>query len=190
MVFRLLSTLPGLSSLVGARPQPPEALAYERIVDAARLPVFYATLGVPDTVEGRFDMLTLHVFLVLRRLRGLGAKEARFSQSLFDAMFQDMDDSMRELGVGDLRVGKKVRELAEMFYGRSAAYEAALEADDMAALADALSRNVFDEEGAAGAPAIAAYVKRSIAALGDTAVEDLLAGQMPFPHPETEGTMS
>ena len=94
---------------------------------AARHPVAYAEWGVPDTLDGRFDMITLHTFLVLDRLKG---EDRAFRQELVDEFFRDMDRSLREMGVGDLSVGKKVRKMAEVFYGRLAAYDKALAGPD------------------------------------------------------------
>src|SRR3989304_1024649 len=115
---------------------------YETIVVQARRTEFYATLGVPDTVSGRFDMVALHTFLALRRLRvdGLAprrpraagtddegaAKRRALAQALLEVMFDDMDASLRELGVGDLGVGRRVRTMAEGVYGRAAAFQAGL----------------------------------------------------------------
>jgi cytochrome b pre-mRNA-processing protein 3 len=95
-------------------------------VAAARQEVFYARWAVPDTVDGRFDMIALHLFLVLERLKGEGQAVEDFRQVLTDTFFQDMDRSLREMGVGDISVGKKVRKMAEAFYGRVQAYAAAL----------------------------------------------------------------
>ena len=132
------------------RPCQPERSVYEAIVAAARHPVFYAEWGVADTLDGRFDMISLHTFLVLDRLKGA---EQTFRQELVDEFFRDMDRSLREMGVGDVSVGKKVRKMAEVFYGRVAAYDAAL-AGQRDALEAALARNVFpDEPAGAGAPA-------------------------------------
>lgn len=133
---------------------------YEIIVAQARRPEFYAVLGVPDTVSGRFDMVALHVFLALRRLRGgdAGKEKGRaLAQAVLEVFFDDMDASLRELGVGDLGVGRRVQGMAEGFYGRAAAFEAALGQSE-AALAATLKRNVYG--GAEpGAPLLAAMVR-------------------------------
>src|SRR5436305_13961508 len=115
----------------------PEQRVYEAIVAAARHPRPYAEWAVPDTVDGRFDMISLYLFLVLDRLRGA---EAPFRQRLTDAFFADMDRSLREMGVGDLSVAKKIRKMAESFYGRIAAYDRAM-TEGADALAAALARN-------------------------------------------------
>ncbi|MCW3473951.1 ubiquinol-cytochrome C chaperone family protein [Limobrevibacterium gyesilva] len=116
---------------------------YGAAVAAARDPYFYTGLGVPDTLDGRFDLVGLHAFLVIRRLQGLPEPGPALAQALFDAMFNDMDVNLREMGVGDLAVGKKVRAMWEAFHGRAAAYQAAMKAGDSGALAAALERNVW-----------------------------------------------
>jgi cytochrome b pre-mRNA-processing protein 3 len=113
---------------------------YGEIVAAARQPAFYADWQVPDTPLGRFEMVSLHVFLVLRRLRG---GTSPLAQELTDEFFKDVDHSIRELGVGDMGVPKRMKKLARMFYGRVASYDAALDAGDLDALAAALQRNVM-----------------------------------------------
>lgn len=147
---------------------------------AARRPAFYARWGVADTLDGRFDMIALHSYLVLDRLKGV---EPRFRQELVDEFFRDMDYSLRELGVGDLSVGKKVRKMAEVFYGRVAAYDAAL-AGEADALAAALGRNVFpDEPGAAGAAPLAAYVRDQRRHLAAQDAKAIAGGQVSFREP-------
>ena len=116
---------------------------YSEAVRAARDPVFYTALGVPDTLDGRFDLIGLHVFLVIDRLRGDAPPGPAVAQAVFDAMFNDMDFNLREMGVGDMSVSKRNKEMWEAFHGRSMAYEAALASDDPAALAQALRRNVW-----------------------------------------------
>jgi cytochrome b pre-mRNA-processing protein 3 len=112
---------------------------YAAIVAAARQPKFYADWRVPDTIDGRFDMMVLHVFLVLERLKTIGADAAPLAQALTDRFFAEMDAALREVGVGDLSVGKKVRKMAEAFYGRVSAYSSA----DADGLKDAIARNIF-----------------------------------------------
>ena len=92
----------------------------------ARDPAFYAQASAPDTVEGRFELYMMHVILLAMRLRGQGAQAAETSQVMFDAFLRGLDDAMREMGVGDLSVGKKMRKLGEAFYGRAKAYAAAV----------------------------------------------------------------
>ena len=100
---------------------------YGRAVEQARLPHLYRELQVPDTVEGRFEAYSMHVFLLLDRLRGQGPQAAETSQVLFDTYLGGLDDALREMGIGDLSVGKKMRKLGEAFYGRVKSYEAALQ---------------------------------------------------------------
>ncbi len=127
------------------------------IVAQARSPAFYRGYGVPDTVEGRLDMIMLHLVLVLRRLNQGQRCRRRWppaGQQLFDRFCQDMDDNFREMGVGDLTVPKEMRRVAEAFYGRAKAYESALEADDAArARGGARPQCVRRRGAAAGRPA-------------------------------------
>src|SRR5215469_7862288 len=134
------------------------AALYGTIVAQARAAPFYRDYAVPDTVNGRFEMVVLHVVLVLRRIGSKG-EGRQLGQALFDWFCRDMDGSLREMGVGDLAVPKKMRKIGEAFYGRQAAYAAALDAMDASALAAVLERNVFGEgaTGARGAVALAAY---------------------------------
>jgi cytochrome b pre-mRNA-processing protein 3 len=134
---------------------------YVAAVAAAREPYFYDRLGVADSLDGRFDLVGLHVFLLIRRLRALPGEAARgpaAAQALFDAMFSDMDHNLRELGVGDLTVGKRVRAMWEAFHGRCTVYETALAEGDRAGLAAALARNVWRGEAPEGAPATLARI--------------------------------
>src|SRR5271167_3462302 len=124
---------------------------YGAIVAQARLPVFYMLYGVEDTVEGRFELIVLHLVLLIRRLarretENAGAQrtfDPALGQPLFDAFCRDLDDNLREMGVGDLAVPRKMRGFGEAFYGRQAAYEAALAAADAHELEKALARNIF-----------------------------------------------
>lgn len=153
---------------------------YGQIVDQARNPWFYAECGAPDTPEGRFELLTIHVYLVLQKLKSHGDSAAALSQKIFDAFFENMDASLREMGVGDLSVGKRIRAMAEAFYGRVGAYEAAITEGGHEALHNALSRNVFEEEQASGAPSLAKYILASKEVLGQTPIETIMAGEIAF----------
>lgn len=158
---------------------------YGAAVAQARLPVFYLVGAVPDTLDGRFDLLALHVFLVLRRLRVGGAAAADLAQSVFDLMFADMDSNLREIGVGDLSVGRKVKTMAEALMGRIAAYDPGL--TDHEVLAEALRRNLY--RGAAIEPAAVQFVARYVsAAANDLALQDtaaLLDGRILFVDPQS-----
>ncbi|NNE40503.1 MAG: ubiquinol-cytochrome C chaperone [Marinicaulis sp.] len=158
-----------------------EAL-YERAVAQARSPALYTEVGVPDTVEGRFEMVTLHVFMILRPLRGEDNKAADIAQKLFDVMFQNMDDSLRELGVGDMSIARKIRTMSENFYGRAGAYDEALKgAAKPDALAHALGRNIFSNEDASQSVQLAAYVRRAVADVDAQDQSRLATGIVNFP---------
>lgn len=116
---------------------------YGAAMAAARDPFLYGTLHVADTLDGRFDMLCLYVGLLIRRLQRESAPATDLAQAVFDAMFCDMDVSLREMGVGDLSVGRRVRSMWEALHGRSLAYGKAIDAGDASALAAALARNVW-----------------------------------------------
>ena len=111
---------------------------YNACVLQARQPEFYSAFGVPDTVDGRFDLLLLHVFMLMHRLD----HEADAKQELFDLMFADMDRSLREMGVGDMSISRKIKPMISAFYGRGQAYQRALDADDTT-LAATLRRNLY-----------------------------------------------
>jgi cytochrome b pre-mRNA-processing protein 3 len=164
------------------------ALAYRRVVEQARLPVFFTAFGVPDTLDGRFELLCLHAFLYLHRLKREGRAAARLGQAFFDAMFADLDRGLRELGTGDLSVGREVKRMARGFYGRIRAYEEGLAADDPTLYA-ALARNLYGTAPAAAdaVVAIAAYLRREAAALARQPAEELLAGRVEFGSPEGPG---
>lgn len=153
---------------------------YGAIVAAARHPVPYADWQVPDSLDGRFDMIAIHAFLALDRLKG---GNADFRQALVDELFADMDRSLREMGVGDISVGKKVRKMAEVFYGRIAAYDKAL-LEAPQALEAALARNVFPDGAPPGSAAkLADYVRHSRDRLALQPAGDLLEGRIAFPEP-------
>lgn len=164
------------------RPQPlasKAALLYEAIVARARDPLFYNHGGVPDTLDGRFEMVALHCYLVLRRLRAAGPAAEEAGQALVDALFADLDANLRELGAGDLGVGKRVKRMAAGFYGRVAAYDRG-QADGT--LAEALRRNLFGTVPATSSQteAMADYVSRAGAVLAAQPLETILAGHPSF----------
>ena len=146
------------------------------IVTQAREPLFYRDFGVPDTVNGRFDLLLLHLWMVLRRLRGK-CGGCRLAQALFDRFCEDMDANLREMGVGDLTVPKRMQAFGEAFYGRAAAYDLALTAG-ADALARALSRNILNGEANENARRLAVYAENAIAALAKLDDATLLAASM------------
>jgi cytochrome b pre-mRNA-processing protein 3 len=154
---------------------------YGMIVAQAREPLFYAGLGVPDTVNGRFDMVLLHLWMVLRRLRPVEGG-AGLSQALFDHFCGDMDDNLREMGVGDLTVPKRMQKFGEAFYGRAAAYDLALDAGDEA-LAQALCRNILDGRDIGRGRLLAAYADAAISGLAGLEDASILNGSWKFPSP-------
>jgi cytochrome b pre-mRNA-processing protein 3 len=154
---------------------------YSAAVAAARDPFLYEALGVPDTLDGRFDAIGLHVFLLIRRLNTGGELGQPMAQAVFDAMFIDMDINLREMGVSDLSVGKRNRAMWEAFHGRAAAYTEAW--DDPIAFPAAIARNVW--RGAAppvdGAPETLARIARAQAAhIDQQATDELLRGEVRF----------
>jgi cytochrome b pre-mRNA-processing protein 3 len=161
---------------------------YGAIVAQARAPVFYADLAVPDSLSGRFDMMVLHVYLVYRRLASDPGTRA-VGQELFDRFCADMDGTLRERGVGDLAVPRKMRAIGEAFYGRARVYDAALAAVDDAALVAALEKNVFgDGPGLAGqGRRLAVYVRRTEADLADVSGEAIVGGSLVFRQPAQAG---
>ena len=154
---------------------------YEVAIGQARQPAFYAVLAAPDTVEGRFELYTMHVVLLLHRLKGQGAVAAETSQALFDTYLQALDHALREMGVGDLSVGKKMRKLGEAFYGRAKAYQAALEGGDRTALAALIGRTIYAGDTAGAADQLAGYVDRSAARLATLPLDDVLAARLAWP---------
>ena len=162
---------------------------YQNIVEQTRQPAFFRHCGVPDSLDGRFDLLVLHVFLVLHRLKRDRAQTTDLAQALFDVLFRDMDASLRELGAGDIGIGRRIKKMMEGFYGRVAAYEPALEAPGQA-LEEALARNLFGRHDAdpAGLAALAGYVRREAAALGRQETAALLGGEVAFGPAPRPGT--
>jgi cytochrome b pre-mRNA-processing protein 3 len=159
-----------------------EAL-YGMIVAQARSPAFYRGYGVPDTVTGRFEMIVLHLVLLLRQMRAAGAGAA--GQRVFDRFCRDIDDNFREMGVGDLAVPKEMRKVAQAYYGRAKAYEAALDGGDCAALAAAVGRNVFGAaEPSVGARRLATYIREAVRCLASGPPEEWAGGRLGFPDPE------
>ncbi len=156
---------------------------YGAIVAQARQPDFYRSMGVPDTVEGRFDLLVLHMHLVNQRLSGFGEAGTALGQELLDHFFEDMDASLREIGIGDLKVPKKMRTLAEAYLGRSALYAAAIAKGDQPALASAIARNILAGAEASRAAPLSAYTIEAAKVLGTQPLERYLAGEMAFPGP-------
>ncbi|MGG5885508.1 ubiquinol-cytochrome C chaperone family protein [Falsiroseomonas sp. HC035] len=174
----------GLLGLLGRKPHERAGFdLYTAAVTAARQPGFFEA-GVPDTLDGRFDIVSLHVALLIHRLRRDADPDGpKLAQAVFDAMFSDMDINLREMGVGDLVVGKRVKRMWEAFHGRAAAYEAAVDASDRAALAEALTRNIWRGEQPAGgaAAALADHVLAVTEGLAAQPIATLKRGRAAFP---------
>jgi cytochrome b pre-mRNA-processing protein 3 len=154
---------------------------YNRIVERARDPIFFVEWGVPDTLDGRFEMLAMHAFLVLNRLKADPEITEDFAQDLFDTMFADLDRGLREMGATDIGVGRHVKLMARGLYGRLVAYERGLNADDDA-LEDALRRNLYGTIDSKPAQLQTAklYLRRQVAALKNVPVANFVAGEVPF----------
>lgn len=157
---------------------------YRQIVAASRQPVFYSEWDVADTPLGRFEMISLHLFLFLHRIRGGNDALKRTAQDVTDTFFTDVDHSLRELGIGDMGVPKRMKKLAQMFYGRADAYGKAIDAEDAVSLEAALCRNVMPEAKSwPAAKELSDYVisaNRQLAALDE---QTLLTGEIRFPQP-------
>ncbi len=158
---------------------------YCAIVAQARQPVFYADFLVPDTIDGRFDLIVAHAVLYFRRMRGEGKDASEFSQNVFDLFFQDMDASLREMGVSDTRVPRKVKVMGEAFYGRADAYMPSLESGDSDELAQALGRNIYtDAPEPVAQKRLALYMLEAGRRLESLSIKELTDGKIDWPDPE------
>ncbi len=153
------------------------------IVAAARRPALYETLGAPDRLAGRFELLTLHVGLVLRQLVAIGGLGHDIAQDLVNSVFLHFDDTLREMALSDVSVSKRLKKIKQAFYGRNAAYAAALDSGSLPELESALARNVLGApSGAVEARALAEYVASVDAALAKAPLEDFATGRFRFPE--------
>jgi cytochrome b pre-mRNA-processing protein 3 len=178
MIFNLFRRAPREADTI--------ASLYGTIVAQGRAPDFYQSYGVPDTVNGRFEMIVLHAVLLLRRLDAGPEPSRRLGQSVFDMFCSDMDGNLRELGVGDLAVPRTMRRIGEAFYGRQQAYAAALDSADDRLLAAALARNVLGSpESVVGAERLARYVTAAVHCLADQDEAALGHGHVAFPAPDS-----
>lgn len=169
------------------KPRPAKAVGarlYAGAVAQARSAPLYATLGVRDSLEGRFELFTLHVVLLLERLKGQGDLAAETSQAVFDAYVRGLDDAFREIGVADTAVGKKMKKLAGAFYGRLKAFdEAVASLPDREALSRMLARTALEERGEGDVEGLTAYVLAARDALAGQSLDALLQGEAQWPNP-------
>lgn len=161
-----------------------EAIAYSlygAIVAQARQPTLYTEFGVSDTLDGRYDMIVLHGFLLFHRLKTETEQNRAIGQAVFDIFLKDMDGTLREMGVGDLTVPKKLKKMAEVFFGRVRAYDEALTAGDHAALVAAIERNVFPDGAPEGAAEqLALYAESSVASLAAQSLDEILSAELAY----------
>ena len=174
MIFRLFP---------GNRQEATIKALYGAIVAQARMPVFYRDYGVPDTVNGRFDMIVLHLALFLDRVEVESAATRTQGQAVFDLFCREMDGHLREAGISDLKVPKEMQQMGQAFYGRQGVYREALAAPGNVTLAEALARNIYPEvtNAKAGAERLAAYVRTAAQSLSRQT--DLEQGQLAWPDP-------
>lgn len=157
---------------------------YQSAVAQSRCPRFYSELGVADTMDGRFDLICMHVFLILNRLEQDGKEGKYLSQALFDHMFTNMEYTLREIGVGDLSVPKHMKRMMKAFNGRVYSYHSALKNDDLEELEMAVVRNIYRMEGETAPSAarmMADYISRAAEHLLTQDCETLAAGRVCFP---------
>jgi len=155
----------------------PVARLHNAIAAMAREPALFADGGVADTFEGRFELLTLHLALVLRRLGELPTPAADVAQDLTDLAFHRLDQGLREIGIGDMGVPKRMKKLAKAFYGRASAYDAALSSGEGGQLVEALRRNVL-AGGDGDAESLARRVERVERRLSSLDLDALLGGSL------------
>ena len=158
---------------------------YALIVRAARRQHFYRMRGVPDTLDGRFELLALHTILVCRRLAAEAEAGARLGQHVFDLMIEDLEVNLRELSVNDPSLGRRIKEMARAFYGRRDAYAAALDGGDRSALERAVARNLYGTVAPAQDDVAwaADYVEAAAQMLDRQPLSALAAAAVEFPEP-------
>ncbi len=158
---------------------------YQAALRQSRCPDFYTQLGVPDTTDGHFNLLCLHIALFIDRLNEGGRDGRAQGQALFDAMFRRMELDLREMGVGDLGVPKHMKRMMKAFNGRAHAYRNAMISGDDAALCDAIARNVYHLDGAQGenadVVAMAGYVRTMRQMLQSSTMDDCISAKLSFP---------
>jgi cytochrome b pre-mRNA-processing protein 3 len=173
-------------SLFRRKPSGPDTISalYGMIVAQARLPCFYRDYAVADTVNGRFDLIVLHLALVLDRMMQDPALKT-LGQGVFGRFCQDMDNNLREMGIGDQKVPKEMQRMGEAFYGRAQAYQAALAAADGSALVEAIARNIYggSPKVMTAVPRLAAYMRLAVRDLAAQGSASLAAGELHLPDP-------
>ena len=160
---------------------------YGLIVAQARQPYFYRELKVTDSVEGRYDMIIIHAFLLFHRLKNENGEARELGQVVFDTMFKDLDQSLREMGVGDMGVGRRIKKMAASFYGRLTAYDKALEEEDNGVLEQVIARNVFNktEPDRRVLEHLGQYMRNNVEQLKSMSVDSIRTGNLSFVSPET-----
>jgi len=161
-------------------------LLYNSIVAQARRPYFYRELKVSDTVEGRYDMIIIHAFLLFYRLKDESENAKNLGQTVFDTMFRDIDQSLREMGVGDMGVGPRIKKMASSFYGRISAYDKALEEEDNEELEQAVARNVFTKSDPDDLvlKQFGTYIRANVGHLKVMEMTGILSGKISYMNPE------
>ena len=175
-MFRFLRRSPGADTI---------ARLHAGLMRGARQPAFYSEFGVPDTLDGRFEMAALHGALLVRRLGRAEAPGPDVARDLTDAIFEGFDIALRETGVGDLTVPKRMKKLAQNYLGRLKAYDVGLDQSADGPISEAIARNVFGVAGAhAGSPALplARYMRAAEQRLGATSLDALLSGGAEWPE--------
>ncbi len=163
-------------------PLSPARRLYAQLLSRTREPVFYSGYGVPDTFDGRFDLLLVHVFMVVQRLAGEGQAGLDFNQALFDVTFADMDQTLREMGIGDMGVPKHQRRMMTAFNGRMHAYGHALAQGD-GDFAVALRRNLYgtmEDEKIPDIQKMVRYIRKNIEFMAESPAGGLLNGEITF----------
>lgn len=164
---------------------------YDQLTAASRNPAFFLDYGVPDTVMGRFEMVSIVMILFFRRTRASDTSGQELAQEIVDAFFQDLDHAIREIGIGDVAVPKRMKKFAAMFYGRLESYAKALDDRDAGALADALARNIHPGKAeAADMSALATYMLEAEKTLAEEPEDRVQTGSLVFPAPERKEARS
>ncbi len=161
---------------------------FSEVIAQSRLPAFYTDLNVEDSLDGRFDLMSLHMTMLLYKLdqHNQVEKVKKLKRMLQEIMFDNLDLTVREIGVGDLGVGKKIKTMAEAFYGRMMTYQNALESEDMAQMSDALKRNLYREKNVEDKilNGMLKYVFDQWRGITSQDIESIISGKIIFMKPE------